>query len=90
MIYKLIMSLILLVSVSAGHASMSSVTTLKMEERELESEHLTQPLKSKAFSQHVTHFCLNQVEGFGLGHKFMTAYVIECAADYGVFNVVVK
>lgn len=88
--YKLIMSLILLVSVSAGHASLSSMTTLKMEVRASGNEHLTQPLKSKAFSQHVTHFCLNQVEGFGLGHKFMTAYVIECAADYGVFNVVVK
>ena len=88
--YKLIMSLILLVSVSAGHASLSSMTTLKMEVRASGNEHLTQPLKSKAFSQHVTHFCLNQVEGFGLGDKFMTAYVIECAADYGVFNVVVK
>lgn len=87
---ELIISITLLVLVSTGHASLSSATLLKIEKGELGSEYLLQPLKGKAFSQHVTHFCLNQVEGYGLGQKFMTAYLIECAADYGVFNVVSK
>lgn len=77
----------MLITVSAGQASPHSMNTIKIDNG---YENSAQSLKSKAFSQHVTHFCLNQVEGFGLDRKFMTAYVVECAADYGVFNVTLK
>jgi hypothetical protein len=50
-----------------------------------------QPLGRKEFAQHVKNFCLNQIIGagldFGLEEKYMTAYVIDCAADYGVFGI---
>lgn len=87
---RIIVSFILLVTASIGQASLHSVNTLKIDKSDSGYAYSAQPLKSKAFSQHVTHFCLNQVEGFGLDSRFMTAYVIECAADYGVFNIVLK
>ncbi len=50
-----------------------------------------QPLAKKAFSQHVRNFCLNQIIDadldIGLEVKYMNAYVIDCAADYGVFGI---
>lgn len=53
--------------------------------------HLDQPLAKKEFSQHVKDYCLNQIVDagldFGLEEKYMTAYVIDCAADYGVFGI---
>ena len=52
---------------------------------------LEQPLAKKAFAQHVKNFCLNQIIDagldFGLEAKYMNAYVIDCAADYGVFGI---
>ena len=87
---RIIISFIMLVTVSTGQASLHSVNVLKIDKTKGGYAHLAQPLRSKEFSQHVTHFCLNQVEGFGLDSRFMTAYVIECAADYGVFNIVLK
>jgi hypothetical protein len=89
-ILKIAISLTLLIGASVGQASLHTINTMKIEKYEIGYLNPAQPLKSKAFSQHVTHFCLNQIEGFGLDRKFMTAYVVECAADYGVFNVVLK
>jgi hypothetical protein len=87
---KIAIFLTMLIATSLVQASLHSINTMKTEKHEFGYENPTQPLKSKAFSQHVTHFCLNQIEGFGLDREFMTAYVVECAADYGVFNVVLK
>jgi len=80
----------MLTAVSVVEASLHRSTMVKLDKTDVGYTHPTQLLRGKAFSQHVTHFCLNQVEDFGLDRKFMTAYVIECAADYGVFNLVLK
>ena len=74
----------------AGQANPHSMNTMKIDMSDSGYVNLIEPLKSKAFSQHVTYFCLNQVEGFGLDQKFMMSYVIECAAGYGVFNLVLS
>lgn len=87
---KIIIYFIMLMAASAGQASLYSMNALKMDKREDGYVSLAEPLKSKEFSQHVTHFCLKQVEGFGLDRRFMTLYVVECAAEYGVFNIVLK
>lgn len=85
---KIIILFAILVIASAGQANPHNLNTMKVDMSDSGYGSLIEPLKSKAFSQHVTHFCLNQVEGFGLDKEFMVAYVIECAADYGVFNLV--
>ncbi|MBL4797822.1 MAG: hypothetical protein JKY50_10450 [Oleispira sp.] len=87
---KIIISCAILIAASSGQANLHNMNATKMDKDDSGYINPIEPLKSKAFSQHVAHFCLNQVEGFGLDRKFMTAYVVECAADYGVFNIVLK
>jgi len=84
----LILALILSLSVQAN---LQRVNVISGSEDFDGSSHLEQPLARKAFAQHVKNFCLNQIIDagldIGLEAKYMTAYVIDCAADYGVFGI---
>lgn len=49
-----------------------------------------QSLESADFALHVKRLCLNQVQEDDLDAEYVQQYLLECAADYGVFNLAAK
>jgi hypothetical protein len=39
------------------------------------------------FAQHVKQLCLSQIHEEDLDAKYIKEYLLECAADYGVFDL---
>jgi hypothetical protein len=46
-----------------------------------------QSLDRQDFADHVKQLCLGQVLEEDLEAKYINEYLVECAADYGVFNI---
>jgi len=90
MLKIVIMPIAMILSLSV-QANLQEVNFVSLSDDFDGSSHLEQPLAKKEFAQHVKNFCLNQIIDagldFGLEAKYMNAYVIDCAADYGVFGI---
>ena len=87
---RITMALALLLSLSV-QANLQKVNSTSLSEGFDGHSNFEQPLDRKEFSQHVKDFCLSQIIDagldFGLEAKYMNAYIIDCAADYGVFGI---
>ena len=89
-ILHIAMTLALTLSLSV-QANLQKANSRGMSENFDGHSNFEQPLARKEFSQHVKNFCLNQIIDagldIGLEIEYLNAYVIDCAADYGVFGI---
>lgn len=46
-----------------------------------------QRMEGGDFAQHVKHLCLSKVHEEDMDAKYIEEYLLECAADYGVFDL---